>query len=215
MHYWKPGTQVVTRGIVHNRVWIAHSGTVVQDTDDLLVTWMVPGSPCKVPQGLIDRKWDGQSNGGSRWDEQDGRQWQLADWQWQHRRVLALMPPQKFYAVLLFWLEGTGEFEGAYVNFQSPFHKTEWSIDTLDLEIDLFIKPDGTWRWKDEAEYREGVRRSSIPAEIAGQVENARQEVLDLLSSGSPLFDRKWLDWQPDPSWGVPQLPPHWDVLDV
>ncbi len=57
MSYWKPGTPVVTRGIVHNRVWIAYAGTVVQDTDDLLVTWMVPEAPCKVPRGLIARKW--------------------------------------------------------------------------------------------------------------------------------------------------------------
>jgi len=181
----------------------------------MLVTYLVPGAPCKVPQGLIERKWGGTENGSSRWTEQDGRQWQLSDWTWKYRRVLSIMLPAKYYAVLLFWLDNTNEFEAAYINFQMPYRKTEWTIDSLDLELDLIIKPDGTYHWKDEAEYLEGVRRGSIPADSAVRVDEAREEVLKLLSTGSPLFDRKWLDWQPDPSWGIPQLPTQWDVIDL
>jgi len=210
---WKPGTPVIIRGIAHNRVWIAHSVTVVQDTADLLVTYLTPGAPCKVPQGLIDRKWGGATNGGSRWDEQDAGDWQLVDWIWRQRRALIFMPPNKYYAVFLFWLEETEEFEGWYVNFQLPYRKTEWSIDTLDLEIDLIIKPDGTHYWKDEAEYLEGVRRGSIPADVATQIKEAREEVLTLLTTGSPLFDHKWLDWRPDPRWSIPSLPDNWRVI--
>lgn len=211
MEHWEPGTQVVMRGIVHNRVWIAHSVTVVQDTPDLLITYLTPGAPCKVTQGLIERKWGGVPNGASRWDEQDRGGWKLADWTWQQRRALILMPPDKYYAIFLFWLEGTVEFEGWYVNFQLPFRKTDWTIDTLDLEIDLIIGPDGAWRWKDETEYLDGVNRGSIPADVAAKVEEAREEVLALLASDSPLFDHIWLDWRPDPAWGVPELHLSWD----
>ena len=210
---WEPGTQVVMRGIAHNRVWIAHTVTVVQDTPELLIIYLTPGAPCKVSQGLIDRKWGGRANGGSRWDEQDGGQWQLADWRWQHRRALILMPSGKYFAVFLFWLETTGAFEGWYVNFQLPFRKTAWSIDSLDLEIDLIVDPDGAWRWKDEAEYLAGVGRGSIPAGVAARVEEAREEIIALLGSGSPLFDRKWLDWRPDPAWRIPELPAQWNQL--
>lgn len=211
---WPPGTPVVIRGVVRDQVWIAHPVTVVSDTAEMLVVYLAPGAGCKVPQGLIDRKWGGHPNGGSRWDEQDGGQWRLADWIWQHRRALWLMPPEKYYAVILFWLEETGEFEGWHVNFQLPFRKIEWAIDTLDLEIDLIIAPDGAWRWKDEAEYLEGIRRGSIPADTAARVEEAREEVLTLLTNGSPLFDRKWFDWRPDPGWGIPQLHPEWDKVN-
>lgn len=213
MTYWEPGTPVVIRGIVHDRVWIAHSVTVVQDTSDLLVAYLTPGAACKIPQGLIGRKYSGDANSGSRWDEQDGGPWQLADWQWQHRRALILMPPKKYYAVYLFWLETTGTFAGWYVNFQLPFRKTAWSIDTLDLEIDLIVNPDGSREWKDEAEYMVGVRRGSIPAGVAAKVEEARAEVIGLLSTSSPLFDRQWLGWQPDPAWHIPQLPPAWNIV--
>lgn len=69
MEIWRPGTHVVMRGIIHNRIWIAHAVTVVEDTADLLITYLTPGAACKVPQGLIDRKWGGVPNGGSHWDE--------------------------------------------------------------------------------------------------------------------------------------------------
>jgi protein associated with RNAse G/E len=160
---------------------------------------------------LIERKWGGAPNGGSRWDEQDSGRWEMADWVWQQRRALILMPPETYYAVFLFWSDRTSEFEGWYVNFQLPFRRTDWSIDTLDLEIDLIIEPDGSWRWKDEAEYQSGVWRGSIPADVAAEIEKARKEVLSLLSSGSRLFDRKWLEWQPDPKWEIPRLHPAWD----
>lgn len=213
MASWEPGTHTVIRGIAHDRVWIAHAVTIVQDTTDLLITYLTPGAPCKVPQGLIERKWGGIPNGGSRWDEQDGRQWKMSDWQWKQRRALILMPPEKYYDVSLFWSDETDEFECWYVNFQLPFRRTDWTIDTLDLELDLIIKLDGTHQWKDEAEYLEGVRRGSIPADTAARVEEAREEVLTLLAAATPLFDRKWLDWKPDPGWGIPQLHPLWDSL--
>ncbi|MCL4805331.1 MAG: hypothetical protein KJ046_13595 [Anaerolineae bacterium] len=81
MKEWEPGTPVVIRGIAHNRVWIAHAVTVVQDSADLLIAYLTPGAPCKVPQGLIDRKWGVKPNGASRWDEQDGGDWRQVDWQ--------------------------------------------------------------------------------------------------------------------------------------
>lgn len=213
MRDWDAGTPVVIRGIVHNRVWIAHSVTVVQDTADILVAYLTPGAPCKVSQGLIDRKWGGTTNGGSRWDEQDSGDWRLVDWVWRQRRALILLPANKYYAVFLFWPEETDEFEGWYVNFQLPYRKNERSVDTLDLELDLIVKPDGTYHWKDEAEYLEGIRRGFISTDEATRVEEAREEIMTLFAVGSPLFDRKWIDWQPDPGWKVPQLPTAWDIV--
>ena len=213
MNRWKPGAQVMLRGIAHDKVWIVHPVTVVQDSPELLAVQLVPGTPCKIPAGLIDRKYNSNARGRSRWDEQDGRQWQMSDWIWQHRRALILLPPQKYYAVYWFWLYDSGAFVGWYVNFQLPFGRTSFSIDTLDLEIDLIIRPDYSHQWKDESEYLEGVRRGSIAAGVAGEVEKAREEVLSLAKSKSPLFDPGWLDWQPDPAWEIPQLHPSWSVV--
>jgi hypothetical protein len=214
METWQPGHQIALRGIVHKRVWIAHSVTIVQDKPELLIAYLEPGAPCKIPEGLIGRKYSGAANGRSRWDEQDSGDWQLADWIWEHRRALILMPPARYYAVYLFWSGENEIFEGWYVNFQMPFKKTPWSIDTLDLEIDLIIRPDGSWQWKDEAEYLAGVQRGSISADVAGGVAKAREEILHLFTAGSPLFDRRWLSWKPDPNWGIPALPTEWHVVE-
>ena len=202
------------RGIAHNKVWIVHPVTVVQDSPELLAVQLVPGTPCKIPASLIDRKYSSNASGHSRWDEQDGRQWQMSDWIWQHRRALILLPPQKYYAVYWFWSGAADAFEGWYVNFQLPLGRTPFSIDTLDLEIDLIIRPDHTHQWKDESEYLEGVKRGSIAAEVAGEVEKAREEVLNLVMAESPLFDPRWFEWQPDPGWEIPQLHPHWNVVE-
>lgn len=120
---------------------------------------------------------------------------------------------QVMNSVYWFWLEDTDAFEGWYVNFQLPFGRTPFSINTLDLEIDLIIRPDHTYHWKDEREYLEGLRRGSIAAGVAREVARAREEVLNLALAKSPLFDPEWLEWKPDPAWEIPQLHPNWNVV--
>ncbi len=215
MKSWQPGDQIAIRGIVHNRVWIAHPVTVVQDTADYVVAYLVPGALCKVTRGLIERKWGGVPNGASRWDEQDAQQWEMAEHIWRQRRALILLPPEKYYAVFWFWEDETDTFTGWYINFQLPFQRTDQTLDTLDLEIDLIIRPDGSRQWKDEEEYQAGVRRGSISAEVAAAVADAQEEVLQLSTDGSPLFDRRWLEWRPDPHWSTPSLPDDWQVMDT
>jgi hypothetical protein len=65
------------------------------------------------------------------------------------------------------------------------------------------------------------MKQNTLPASSAGQfrpkwlweVTEAREEILTLLSNGSSLFNREWINWKPDPSWEVPRLPPDWDVV--
>ncbi len=213
MTTWSPGTPVALRGIAHNKVWIAHTVRVIEDTPDRLAVYLQPGAECKIPSGLIPRKYSGRANSGSRWDEQDGGAWQLTDWQWQHRSAVILLQPETYYAVLVFRSAETHEFEGWYINFQRPFCRTATTIDTLDLEIDLVIRPDLSYQWKDEDEYAAGVRRGSISAEDAAHVEQTRADVVRLVYPGSPLFDSRWPAWQPDPIWTPPHLPSDWQAV--
>ncbi len=197
------------RGIVHNKVQIVHPVTVIQDSCDLMVAQLVPGTPCKIPARLVD-KWSNHPHTKSRWDEQDSQNWEMCDWIWQHRRALILLYPHRYYAVYLFWAHSNGNFEGWYVNFQMPFTRTDFSIDTLDLEIDLIVTPEHTWHWKDEEEYMAGIKRGSISPEIADEVEKSRIEVLAMVDAKDSPFDTGWLNWQPDPSWAIPQLHSKW-----
>jgi len=40
-------------------------------------------------------------------------------------------------------------------------------------------------------------------------------DLLQLFADGSPLFDRRWLDWRPDPQWGIPSLPDDWQIKEA
>lgn len=213
MNFWQPGTPIAMRGIAHDRVWMAHAVRVVEHTSDWLAVYLQPGAECKIPGGLIGRKYSGSNNHGSRWDEQDGRVWSLMDWNWQHRSALIVMRPDKYYAVYKFWLAETGAFEGWYVNFQVPYRTTATSVDTLDLEIDMVIAPDLTWQWKDEAEYDRGVKRGSITPTQAKEVSAAREEILELVQSGAPLLAQPWPEWRPNPEWTAPALPVDWQLV--
>ena len=210
---WSPGTAVALRGIAHDKVWIAHAVRVIEDTADHLAVYLQPGAQCKIPRGLIGRKYSGSANSGSRWDEQDGGAWTLVDWRWQQRSAVILMQPNQYFAVFCFRSAAADVFESWYVNFQSPFSRSATTIDTLDLEIDLVVNPDLSWYWKDEEEFQAGVQRGSITAEQAQQVAAAREEILGLLGTNSSLFSPRWTKWHPDPPWDAPSLPADWQTV--
>jgi len=82
--------------------------------------------------------------------------------------------------VINFWDEDGG-FRGWYVNFEAPFMRTGSVLDTVDWHLDLWIDPDGTWRWKDEDEADAAVaagalsegcldQASDVGAALAGDV---------------------------------------------
>ena len=210
---WQPGTQILERGIVHNKVLIVRPVTVIEDNHNQIAIFLQPGTPCKIPSFLNNKQNSLNPNGISRWEEQDSQAWQLHDWTWQTRRILMLLRPEKYYAVCWFWLHDTNEFEGWYINFQLPFSRTTFSLDTLDLEIDMVIKPDLSWQWKDEPEYQRGIASGSISASIADKVEVARREVEIELQNNPAFLDPRWHNWQPDPNWEPAKLLENWNEL--
>ena len=47
---WQPGAHVITREIVHQKVWTARPVTVVRDDPDLIALYMMPGTTYKHPR---------------------------------------------------------------------------------------------------------------------------------------------------------------------
>jgi hypothetical protein len=124
--------------------------------------------------------------------------------------VLSFAWPDTWYAVLLL-LHPDWSPHSWYVNLEEPLRRTELGFDTLDHELDVIIELDGSWRWKDEDDLAESIRRGVIPAEdeprLRADGERAVRRVLDR----EPPFDRDWTAWSSDPSWAVPILPEGWD----
>ncbi len=211
--YFKSGDAVVHRGIYRGKVWIARPVRVVEDTLICTKLLLVPGTLCKFSAGLVARRYSSESKDmmQSRWDEQETVDWQLVDRIWREKRFLILLQPGQYYSIQLCWQHDTGKFLGWYVNFELPFTRSHVGFDTLDLELDLIIKPDLSLHWKDAGEYYEGIRRGIITSNQISGIEEAKQEIFDLIKRKVAPFDGSLLAWRPSDNWSLPTLSPGWN----
>jgi predicted RNA-binding protein associated with RNAse of E/G family len=195
---FEPGETIALRQTWDGRIWAARPATVVKDAPDQTMlfvpvgsVWMAPfrdGRRLKIPQSGFE----------------------LVAQRYEDLHVLSFSWPDTWYAVLLF-LAPEGSPHSWYVNLEEPLRRTGLGFDTLDHEIDVIVELDGSWRWKDEDDLAEAIRRGVIPAQdeprMRADGERAVRRVLDR----EPPFDRDWTTWRPDPSWPVPILPEGWD----
>ena len=206
---WKPGDVIVWRGVFRDRVWHAQTTLVVRDTpDDQLVLALLPGTECVAPEGYLD----GKKTSKRRWNFKE-KNWKLEKYIWSMNRLLILLEPDKFYSTMYFWNHATHEFLCYYINFQLPFKRNQTGIDTLDLDLDLIIKPDFSFEWKDVDDYQKAVDNDVIFPEWMHGIESAKTDVLSRLEKRSYPFDGSWLNWMPDATWLPPKLPENWDKI--
>jgi predicted RNA-binding protein associated with RNAse of E/G family len=190
---------VVLRETWRGKIWAARPVIVVKDEPPERMFYVPPGGVMKAPVSP------------------DGRPLRLPVGEWRledrpgGRHVLSFAWPEVAHAVLASWLAETGEFTGWYVNLQDPLRRSAVGFDTTDHVLDVLVLPDrSSWRWKDEDEMEEAVRRGLFDAKA---VERFRQEgarAADRLVRGDPPFDLPWESWRPDPGWSSPVLPADW-----
>jgi hypothetical protein len=88
-------------------------------------------------------------------------------------------------------------------------------LDTVDWDLDVVIRPDRTWEWKDEEIFTERLAApESYWVHDEPRVRKAGLSVIDLAEAGDFPFDGTWCDFRPDPSWPpLPsELPPGYDA---
>jgi hypothetical protein len=138
---------------------------------------------------------------------------------------LRLMFPGKAYAVLLVFDAGTGappwyapffdgteRFRGWKVNLESPFRRTELGFDTTDEFLDIIVRPDRSWYWKDEEHVLPWLERGAYSPADVEQIRSAGREAEALISAGAFPFDETLVDWRPD-GLGMPLEIPGWHEL--
>ena len=113
------------------------------------------------------------------------------------------------YAIWHFWRGDDRAFTGWYVNMQEPLRREGRSFLTQDQELDIWIEPDGTWRWKDEQELLDWVPRGRFTEDEVAAIRAEGERVL-----AEWPFPTGWEEWEPDPSWAVPVLPPEYRLTD-
>ncbi len=204
MPYFRSGTHVITREILHGRVWTARPVTIVQDTSTLLALYMTPGTTFKHP-----RTRDGGPVPDTMIDD-----WILIDKVWVGDAALYLSPPNAPYALMLFWAQHHAEFTGWYLNLQEPYRRTRHGFDYLDLELDLVIQPNRTnWHWKDEQKFAKLQRTGRISEEQARALRATGRQVLDQIQHDPSFFGNQWVEWTPPTDWIIPGLPVNWNDL--
>ena len=186
---------------------------IVEDTMDLTILFLAVNSPMKVEataEGRVITR-----DAGS-WADRQKMTGGLADWRWTANNTLMIQQPESYISIWLFWREGTWEFNGYYVNLQAPLTRTGTGFDSADYMLDIVVRPDFSWEWKDEDEFAAAREFKLLPAHLLDEVRAAAEGMIPVIESRGWPFDAGYESWRPDPSWDVPELPSNWaDGLDL
>ena len=196
---WARGEPIVRRQIVHGRPWLGWMVNVVEDSPEMLVTYSPEGTPFHFPDGD--------------WPTPDG----LHPWHgfesWNGPGALMVQRPADPYAVWHFWNQDDGSFRGWYVNFEAPFERTAIGFDTQDLELDIWIRPDGSWEFKDIDLLWERHDQGRFTLIEVRRILELGEHVGAAIESGDWWWDRSWTEFEPDPDWEIGAMPEGWTLL--
>ena len=110
---------------------------------------------------------------------------------------------------------GPGTFRGWYVNMQTPFIRRPYGFDLADHTLDIIVRPDRSWYWKDEDELAIAVTKGGCSEEYAKQIRDAGEDVVKLIEAGASPFDDEWTSWLPPPGARIEAIPDGWQHATV
>jgi hypothetical protein len=129
------------------------------------------------------------------------------DYTWDRSHVLRFMREGDTHTVELFW-DTEWRFLGWYINLQAPLVIRGDKFDTTDLALDIWVEPDGSWRWKDEDEFARAQELGVLDAKRAAAVRSEGERVI-----AQQPWPTGWEDWRPPDDWHPLPLPADWDQL--
>ena len=132
---------------------------------------------------------------------------------WRGHGVLQLQRPGEMHAVWVFWEGVDRTFAGWYVNLQEPFRRSRLGIDTQDLELDIVITADGSWKYKDDEQLEEWIERGRWTRTEIAAIRAEGHRIAEQLEGRRRWWQDEWIDWEPNPSWPQPTLSATWDRL--
>jgi Protein of unknown function (DUF402) len=162
---------------------------VVEDGPEQTVLWFAPGTRLVIGGDLF------------------------GDWTLDDRVIelrageLRIIRRGEPYSVLLFHRQD-GSFRGWYVNLEQPQQRTALGFEFEDELLDIWVESGEDPVVLDEDELEEAVQRAIYSRERAAQIRATAERIL-----ANPPWPTGWEEWQPDPGWQVPTLPPGWDQI--
>lgn len=126
---------------------------------------------------------------------------------WQKGHVLRFMRPGDAHTIEICW-DPEWRFVCWYVNLQAPLVVRGDCFDTTDWALDLWVEPDGAWRWKDEDDFAEAQGLGILDEAAAAEVRAEGERVI-----AARPWPTGWEDWRPPPEWEPLELPEDWHVV--
>ena len=126
---------------------------------------------------------------------------------WDKGHVLRFMRPGDAHTIEICW-DHDWRLVCWYVNLQAPLVVRGDRFDQTDWALDVWVEPDGTWRWKDEHDFAEAQELGILDAAAAAAVRAEGERVI-----AAQPWPTGWEDWRPPPEWKPLPLPEDWHVV--
>ena len=169
---------------------------VVEATDDLFVTYLATGAELGFFEG--------------EWPTPDGRHPWSTRSSWEGHGSLMVHRPGDHHAVWHFWKGADRHLDCWYVNLQTAFVRTAAGYDTQDLELDLVVRPDGSWFTKDRELLDQRVDEGRFTPGLRDWIVALGDSLAAELDANQHWWDHRWAEWEPPATWCDSKLPPGW-----
>ena len=204
---WARGDVIALRYVTTDaRIEMCWPCRVVGDTPELLAVFIAAGSRYKArPKMTAAEK-----------RQERGAILPPHEYEWR-RDTLRLFLPGQCHSVFLFW-DGDNEkreFLHYFVNMEEPFRRTAVGIDTQDHTLDIIVRPNLTWKWRDEEELDSHVRHGYYTADLARAARLEGERVIEAITRKAHPCLNGWDRWRPDPSWKTPSIPAEWHTTPL
>jgi hypothetical protein len=109
-----------------------------------------------------------------------------------------------------------GRFYGWKVDLISPASRNDFGFDVSDAVLDVVVRPDRFYKWKDMDEMARLIELGIYSQAEADELYEAGGEVVALIERGLSPFDDEWMSWRPSPDLAfVPEAVDGWQYLPV
>ena len=211
--HWKPGDQIVQFEMLGRGIGLARPVTVVDDGTDHIILYSHPGTQT-ITRGVDNYR----SLSLSERIELRSRMLDPGVGEFKKRtapdnHVLTLTPHDSWHSVMLFW-SSEWQFKIWYVNFQSPLRRVRHGVQLHDYALDIVVRPDMSWSWKDKDEFEELVAGGFFNSDQVVSMRSEAVRMIRTIESVEAPFSDGWEHWRPDPRWPIPQLPNDWFDVD-
>jgi len=215
---WTAGDHLTLRFVGHdNGVAMGYPQLVVADTEDELILFQPAGTTVENRRYTeVNRRAEAFS----------GTSRTLPDPFVPALDTLRIIPTGASHAIELLyafdgqpnppylpWAAPETTLRGAKINIQTPLRRTAIGVDTTDNRLDLTMRDDLRWSWKDADQVVDCVAVGLTYPDEAVAFYAEAERVIAQIEAGCGHFAggfARWLDWRPDPAWEAPSLPPDW-----